>query len=107
MEIGERCWFSTNPIKSGRFYSIYEKLSLLVMEDLTKRGLEVRDRYFDNKYGVECDSGIIYDGNGTGHKVGIRWYFPKSKFILDEIVKFAEDINQRYKAIREETCPDD
>ena len=79
----------------------------MVMEDLTKRGLEVRDKYFDNKYGVECDTGIIYDGNGTGHKVGIRWYFPKSKFILDEIVKFAEDINQRYKAIREETCPDD
>jgi hypothetical protein len=99
--------FSTNPIKSGRFYSIYEEPTILIMEDLTKRGLEVKDKYFDNKYGVECDSGIIYDGNGTGHKVGIRWYFPKSKFILDEIVKFGEDINQRYKAIREETCPDD
>ena len=77
------------------------------MEDLSKRGLEVRDRYFDTNYGAECDSGIIYDGNGTGYRVGIRWYFPKSKFILDEIVRFAEVINQRYKAIREETCPDD
>ncbi|HYA81882.1 MAG TPA: hypothetical protein VEH06_00340 [Candidatus Bathyarchaeia archaeon] len=74
----------------------------LVMEDLTKRGLEIRNRYFDTKYAAECDSGIIYDGGGTGYKVGIRWYFP-----LDEIVRFAEDIDQRYQAIREETCPDD
>jgi hypothetical protein len=75
------------------------------MEDLIKRGLEIRDRYFDTKYGAECDSGIIYDGGGRGYKVGIRWYFPKSKFILDQIVRFAEDIDQRYQAIREDTCP--
>src|SRR5215467_2957211 len=98
---------SSNPIKSGRFYSIYEASDYLVMEDLTKRGLETSNRYFDTKYGAECDSGTIYDGGGTGYKVGIRWYFPKSKFILDEIVRFAEDIDQRYQAIREETCPDD
>ena len=97
---------STNPRKSGRFYSIYEGSDYLVMEDLTKRGLEVRERYFDNKYGAECDSGIIYDGGGTGYRVGIRWYFPKSKFVLDEIVRFAEDMNQRYLDIREMTCPD-
>jgi hypothetical protein len=97
----------TNPIKSGRFYSIYEVSDQLVMEDLTKRGLEVRERYFDTKYGAEGDSGIIYDGNGAGHRVGIRWYFPKSKFILNDVVKFAEEFNQRYLAIREETCPDD
>ena len=97
----------TNPIKSGRFYSIYEVSDQLVMEDLTKRGLEVRERYLDTKYGAECDRGIIYDGNGTGHKVGIRWYFPKLKFILNDVVKLAEEINQRYLALREETCPDD
>jgi hypothetical protein len=98
---------SSNLLKNGRFYSIYEASDYLVIEDLTKRGLEIRNRYFDTKYGAECDSGIIYDGGGTGYKVGIRWYFPKSKFILDEIVRFAEDIDQRYQAIREETCPDD
>jgi hypothetical protein len=98
---------SSNPIKSGRFYSIYEASDCLVMEDLTKRGLEISNRHFDTKYGAECDSGTIYDGGGTGYKVGIRWYFPKSKFVLDEIVRFAEDIDQRYQAIREETCPDD
>jgi hypothetical protein len=76
------------------------------LEDRTKRGLEVRERYFDTKYGAECESGIIYDGRGTGHKVAIRWFFPKSIFILDQVVGFAEEINKRYLAIREMTCPD-
>ncbi len=77
------------------------------MEDKTKRGLEVRKRYFDTKYNAEWDSGIIYDAGSTGHKVGIRWFFPQSKFTLDEIVRFAEEFNERYRAIREMTCPDD
>jgi hypothetical protein len=51
-------------------------------------------------------SGIIYDGRGTGHKVVIRWFFPKSTFILEKVVGFAEEINERYLAIREMTCPD-
>ena len=77
------------------------------MEDKTKIGLEVRERYFDAKYGTDCDSGIIYDGGGTGHRVGIRWYFSKTTFTLNHIFKFAEDFNERYNAIREMTCIDD
>ncbi|MFZ0648347.1 MAG: hypothetical protein WAM27_09015 [Nitrososphaeraceae archaeon] len=94
-----------DPIKTAQFYSIYEVSDCLVLEDKTKRGLEVRDRYFDTKYGAECESGIIYDGRGTGHKVVIRWFFPKSTFILEKVVGFAEEINERYLAIREMTCP--
>ena len=60
-----------------------------------------------SKYETDCDSGIIYDGGGTGHRVGIRWYFSKTTFTLDQIVKFGEDLNERYNAIREMTCPDD
>jgi hypothetical protein len=97
---------SENPIKIARFFSIYEDSGLLVLEDRTKRGLEVRERYFDTKYGADCESGITYDGRGTGHKVAIRWFFPKPKFILDQVVGFAEEINKRYLAIREMTCPD-
>lgn len=67
----------------------------------------MRERYLDLKYGAGCESGIVYDGGGRGHKVGIRWYFPKSRFALDEIVKFAEEMNERYLAITEMTCPDD
>lgn len=98
---------TTNLIRTGRYYSIYETPDHLIIEDKTKIGLEVRDRYFDAKYRAECDSGIIYDGGGTGYKVGIRWYFSKTTFTLDQIVKFAEDLNERYIAIREMTCPDD
>ena len=42
------------------------------MEDKTKSGLEVREKYFDAKYGTDCDNGIVYDGGGTGYKVGIK-----------------------------------
>jgi hypothetical protein len=96
-----------DPIRTGQFYSIYESTDHFIMEDKTKRGLGVMERYIDPKYGVESDSGIIYDGGGTGHRVGIRWFFPKSTFDLDQIVGFVEEINQRYLAIREMICPDD
>ena len=82
-------------------------MNRIIMEDKTKRGLEVRDKNFDVKYGAESDTGTIYDANGTGHRVGIRWYFPKEKFTIDKITSFAEEINKRYLAIREMTCPDD
>jgi hypothetical protein len=95
------------PIKQGRFYSIHDVSGHFILEDKTKLGLEVKERYLDPKYGADCESGIIYDGGGTGHKVGIRWYFPKSTFSLDKVVKFAEEMNERYQAIREMTCPDD
>ena len=95
------------PIKEGRFYFIHDTPDLFIMEDKTKLGLEVRERYLDPKYGVNCESGTIYDGGGRGYKVGIRWYFPKSTFSLDKVVKYAEVMNERYMAIREMTCPDD
>jgi hypothetical protein len=98
---------NTNLLRTGRFSSIYETRDHLIMEDKTKSGLEVRERYFDAKYGTYCDSGIIYDGGGTGYKVGIKWYFSKITFRLDQIVKFGEALNERYNAIREMTCPDD
>jgi hypothetical protein len=94
-------------IKKGQFYFIHDTSDQFIMEDKTKLGLEVRERYLDPKYGADCESGIIYDGRGTGHKVGIRWYFPKSTFSLDRVIKFAEEMNERYLAIREMTCPND
>jgi hypothetical protein len=95
------------PIKKGQFYFIHDISDHFIMEDKTKLGLEVRKRYFDPKYGADCESGIIYDGGGLGYKVGIRWYFPKLSFSLDKVIKFAEEMNERYLAIREMTCPDD
>ena len=94
-------------IKKGQFYSIYDRDHNFVLEDKTKRGLEVREHVLDEKYGVEADRGTIHDMNGIGHKVGIRWYFPRLKYELDQVIKVAEEIELRYKAIREMTCPDD
>lgn len=96
-----------NLIKKGRFYFIYDGDLDLVLEDKTKRGLEVREFVFDEKLGVQADRGTIYDLDGIGHKIAIRWYFPKSKYSLEHVVKIGEEIELRYKAIREMTCPDD
>jgi hypothetical protein len=96
------------PIIKGKFYFIYdEDKSNLVLEDKTKRGLEVRDRNKDEKYDVDADKGVIYDIDGIGHKVGIRWYFPKSKYRIEDVTKIAEEMDAKYKAIQEITCPDD
>jgi hypothetical protein len=96
-----------NLIKKGRFYFIYDNDLNLVLEDKTKRGLEVRENVFDEKLSIQADKGMIYDLNGIGHKVGIRWYFPKSKYRLDHVIKIGEEMELRYKKIREMTCPDD
>jgi hypothetical protein len=96
-----------NLIKKGHFYFIYDNDLNFVLEDKTKRGLEVRESVFDEKLSVQADKGMIYDLNGIGHKVGIRWYFPKSKYRLDHVIKIGEEMELRYKKIREMTCPDD
>ena len=101
---------ATIVLKKGQFYFIYEGNDCnptLILEDKTKRGLEVTRTYFDDKYGVESEKGIIYDMDGIGHRVGIRWYFPKTKYSLKHIVKSLKRWKPRYKTIREMTCPDD
>ena len=96
------------PVKKGQFYEIYENTdSDFILEDKTKRGLEVRERGFDDKYGVDSDKGMIYDIDGIGHRIGIRWYFPKSRYSLQRVSEIAEELESKYKAIREMTCPDD
>ena len=96
------------PIKKGQFYEIYEKGDFdFVLEDKTKRGLEVREFSHDDKYGVNSEKGMIYDIDGTGHRIGIRWYFPKSNYSLQHVSEIAEELESKYKAIRELTCPDD
>jgi hypothetical protein len=94
-------------VKKGQFYFIYDNRPDLVLEDKTKRGLEVRETVPDDKYGVEADKGVIYDMDGIGHKVGIRWYFPQSKYTIEHVTQIAQEIEARYKAIRDLTCPED
>jgi hypothetical protein len=94
-------------VKTGQFYFIYDRPPHLVMEDKTKRGLEVRERAMEEKQGVDADLGMIHDMDGIGHKVGIRWYFPKAQYAIEQVVQRAEEMEKRYRAIREMTCPDD
>jgi len=77
------------------------------MEDKTKRGLMVKERSVDEKYNVEAEKGMIYDMDGIGHRVGIRWYFPKNEYGLDKVLTHAEVMEKKYKEIRDMTCPDD
>ncbi|MGH9921716.1 MAG: hypothetical protein ACRD38_03085 [Nitrososphaerales archaeon] len=93
-------------LKKGQFFFIYDADSALLLEDKTKRGLTPVEKSLDEKFGTEADKGMIYDVDGIGHKVGIRWYFPKSKFSFDDVLKKAMDMEERYRKIREETCPD-
>jgi hypothetical protein len=96
-------------LKRGQFYFIYEcdDDASIILEDKTKRGLDVRERSMDEKYGVEAEKGMIYDMDGVGHTVSIRWYFPRANYQLEYVTKIAEEIDAKYNAIREITCPDD
>ena len=93
-------------LKQGTFYFIRDGQSDIIMEDKTKRGLTVQERSLDEKYQVEAEKGMIYDMDGIGHKVGIRWYFPKKDYDFEKVRVFAEEMEKKYKKLREETCPD-
>lgn len=93
-------------LKKGIFYAIRDGPSDFIMEDKTKRGLTAQERSVDEKYGVESEKGMIYDMDGIGHRVGIRWFFPKGMHSLEGVLAHAEEMEARYRKIREETCPD-
>lgn len=93
-------------LQKGIFYAIFDGISDMILEDKTKRGLTVQERSLDEKYGVNSDKGVIYDMDGIGHSVVIRWYFPKDKYGFKKILEYATEMEQRYRKIREETCPD-
>jgi len=69
--------------------------------------LEVRDQLTDEKTSIQSVRGIIYDMEGTGHKVTIRWLYPKSIYGLNSVIEDADKMERKYREIREMTCPDD
>jgi len=94
-------------LKKGSFYYVKDGDSDFIMEDKTKRGLTVKETSTDEKLNVKADKGMIHDMDGIGHWVPIRWYFAKSQFGLEKVLDYAEDMEKRYTALRELTCPDD
>ena len=96
-----------NLVKRGQLYSIYDSDSKnFVLEDRTKRGLPVIEISIDASIGLKTDRGRFYDANGRGHVMPIRWYFPKESYTLAQVCKLADKLDNRYKAVMEDTCPD-
>ena len=93
-------------LKKGIFYFIRDGDDSIIMEDKTKGGLTVQEQSIDEKYNVRAEKGMIYDIDGIGHKVGIRWFFPKKDYTFEQVLSFAQEMEERYRKIREETCPD-
>lgn len=96
---------SNNLVRTGQFYFVYEDPVKFVVEDKTKRGLPVLENSIDDNVGLIAEKGRFYDANGRGHVVPIRWYFPKDRYSLDQVCKFADRLENRYKTMMEETCP--
>ncbi len=94
------------PIKKGQFFRIYDLDNEYILLDKTKRGLVPKERLFDKNFDTYTDIGVIYDIDGKSHKVSICWYFPKDRFSLDDVLKRALSMEEYYKKLREETCPD-
>ena len=94
-------------LEQGTFYFIKDDESDIVMEDKTKRGLEIKETSIDEKINVKADKGMIHDMDGIGHWVPIRWYFSKDSFDLSKVLIHAEAMEKKYIELRELTCPDD
>jgi hypothetical protein len=94
-------------IKKGKFYFIYEDASFWILEDKTKRGLEIKEKTKDRVKNVVVDKGIIYDMDGKGNKVNIRSYYSKKDFEFQNVEKDALAMEKRYLELREITCPSD
>ena len=94
-------------LKKGSYYFIKDGKTDLVLEDNTKRGLEIKETSVDEKLNVKADKGMIHDMDGIGHWVPIRWFFAKDSFELSQVVIHAEAMEEKYTKLRELTCPDD
>ncbi|MFQ5496330.1 MAG: hypothetical protein ACE5DU_00425 [Nitrosopumilus sp.] len=94
-------------LEKGSFYFIKDGKTDLILEDKTKRGLEIKETSVDEKLNVKADKGMIHDMDGIGHWVPIRWYFSKDSHDLSEVLGHAESMEKKYTELRELTCPDD
>ena len=93
-------------IGKGISYRIREGDAHYILEDATKDGLGAVDRVPEGDLrSVETERGIIHDMDGIGSRVPIRWYFPKGSYRIEDVRTRAGEMDRRYAAIRETTCP--
>lgn len=93
-------------LEKGAFFRILDGGGSYVLADMTKRGLEARSRSFDEGAGVDADKGVIHDMDGIGREVPIRWFFPKGRYGLGDVLAQARRLEAKYARLRELTCPD-
>jgi len=94
-------------LEKGSFYFIKDAGTDLILEDKTKRGLEIKETSVDEKLQVKSDKGMIHDMDGIGHWVPIRWYFSKDTYDLSAVLIHADAMDKKYTELRELTCPQD
>ncbi len=94
-------------VEKGKFYFIYENPENWILEDKTKRGLEVREKVQDKEKNTWLEKGIIYDMDGIGHRVNIRTLYPKDSFTFEQVEQDAKIMEKKYLELREMTCPED
>ena len=94
-------------LEKGSFYFIKDGNTTLILEDKTKRGLEIKETSIDENLKVKADKGMIHDMDGIGHWVSIRWYFSKDSFDLATVLIYADNMEKKYTELRELTCPQD
>ena len=94
-------------LEKGSFYFIKDGNTSFILEDKTKRGLEIKETSVDENLKVESDKGMIHDMDGIGHWVPIRWYFSKDSYDLPTVLVHAEAMEKKYSELRELTCPQD
>ena len=94
-------------LEKGSFYFIKDADKNIILEDKTKRGLEIKETSIDEKLKVKADKGMIHDMDGIGHWVPIRWYFSKESFDLPAVLIHANNMEKKYTELRELTCPQD
>ena len=81
-------------LEKGSFYYVKDGNSALVLEDKTKRGLEIKETSIDETLKVKADKGMIHDMDGIGHWVPIRWYFSKDSFDLFIVIIYATNMEK-------------
>ena len=94
-------------LEKGSFYFIKDGDVDIILEDKTKRGLEIKETSVDENLKVKSDKGMIHDMDGIGHWVPIRWYFSKNSFDLSAVLIHANNMEKKYTELRELTCPQD
>ena len=94
-------------LENGSFYFIKDGNTDLILEDKTKRGLEIKETSIDENLKVKADKGMIHDMDGIGHWVVIRWYFSKNSYDVPSVLVHANTMEKKYTELRQLTCPQD